>query len=324
MRSPHADLRTPDDLDGTMKSVGSRFCLSVPDHSWVAAFESLVELEVLVWDVEQPQPDDVIDLVLLPYGAVIEPLRSFDTSRIRVIQSQALGFDGVAEALPPGSVYANAVGVHEENTAELALALVLACQRRLDEFARQQLDGGWDRLWAFGLVDRRVVVLGAGGIGNEVVRRLAGFGCEIVQVARQPRAGADAVIHGVDELPELLPNADVVILALPLTPSTEELVDDAFLSLLPDQSLIVNVSRGRIVETDAVLRQEGRIRYATDVVDIEPVPPNHPLRFAPGVFLTPHVGGRSLAQRPRVERLVIRQIRRMQAGLEPDNVVLRT
>jgi phosphoglycerate dehydrogenase-like enzyme len=131
-------------------------------------------------------------------------------------------------------------------------------------------------------------------------------------------------VHGIDELPDLLPQAEIVILTLPGGEATQGLVDDAFLSALPDGALIVNVGRGTLVDTDALVDhvRRGRIRAALDVTDPEPLPEGHALWGLPGVLIAPHVGGASSAMRPRVAKLVRTQIERLAAGRPPLNVVL--
>jgi len=310
--------------------------VSVPDRSWLEPLAAIgPDLELVVWDPRTPQPDGRLDLVVWPYvldewpyPSGIESLADLDVSRIGVIQGQSLGFDGVADLLPPGGVFCNAVGVHEAPTAELAVTLLLASLRRLDAFGRQQAAGEWRKLpwpelWSSTLIDRRVMLLGVGGIGSQVARRLDGFGCELIRVGSRAREDERGVVHGVDELPRLLPSADAVVAAVPLTERTTGLIDDAFLAALPDDAVVVNVARGKVADTEAVLRAVPRIRYASDVFDPEPLPDGHPLWTAPNVVITPHVGGFTSAMRSRMLELVRRQIEALAAGKEPINVAVR-
>jgi phosphoglycerate dehydrogenase-like enzyme len=165
------------------------------------------------------------------------------------------------------------------------------------------------------------MLLGHGGIGSEVEQRLDGFGAELVRVASRPRQDERGAIHGTDELPALLPTVDVVVVAVPLSDATTGLIDDAFLAALPDDAVVVNVSRGKVADTDAVVRQAGRIRYATDVTDPEPLPADHPLWHTPGVLISPHVGGDTTAFLPRARALVAAQIERYAAGEPLANVI---
>ncbi|WP_394278508.1 NAD(P)-dependent oxidoreductase, partial [Microbacterium sp.] len=216
--------------------------------------------------------------------------------------------------------------VHETSTAELALALTLAAQRELPRFVRAQKTGDWAPVRAASLADRRVLVLGYGGVGKATAARLAPFEVEVVPVATHTREEDGVHVHGVDELPTLLPTVDIVILTLPGGAATRRIVDDAFLSALPDGALVVNVGRGSLVDTDALVAhlQRGRIRAALDVTDPEPLPKDHPLWTLDGVLIAPHVGGATTAMFPRVEKLVRRQIAHLRREEDVENVVLRT
>lgn len=297
--------------------------ISVPDQRWAQTLGDL-DAEVVVWDGTSEQPTGRLDLVLWPYLTDIGALSAIDVTRVGLIQGQSLGYDGVAQALPPGAVYANAVDVHESSTAELAMALLLSATRGVDGFVTAQSERRWAKHWTPGLIDRRVLLLGVGGIGREILARLSGFGATTVLVGSRARDEEWGHVHGVDELEDLLPDVDAVVIAVPLTSSTAGLVDAEFLARLPDGALVVNVARGQIVATEAVVAEHGRIAFAADVVDPEPLPPTHPLWTTPGVLITPHVGGMSSSMRSRVEKVVRRQVARLLAGEEPGDVVLRT
>lgn len=294
--------------------------VTVPDASWVESLGDIEGVDLTEWDFVSPQPERFVDLAVRPYSVAAAGLETLDATRLGVVQSQALGFDGVADTLPDGITYCNAVGVHEESTAELAVALLLASQREIDRYVRET--GQWNRRFTASLIDRRIMLLGYGGIGKELEKRLDGFGAELVRVASRRRDDEHGTIHGIDELASLLPTVDVVVLAVPLTADTTGLVDDAFLAALPEGAVVVNVSRGTVVDTDAVVRQGGRVRLAADVTDPEPLPPAHPLWTTPGVLISPHVGGMSSAMRPRIEAVDRRQIALLQAGDDLADVVI--
>jgi phosphoglycerate dehydrogenase-like enzyme len=152
-----------------------------------------------------------------------------------------------------------------------------------------------------------------------VEHRLAGFEVTLLRVARSSRDG----VAGLDELPDLLPQADVVVLTVPLSTQTRGMVDAAFLARMRDGALLVNVARGAVVDTDALLDElsTGRLQAALDVTDPEPLPADHPLWRAPGLLLTPHVGGNTSAFLPRALRLVREQLRRHVAGEPLANIV---
>ncbi|WP_332667864.1 NAD(P)-dependent oxidoreductase [Aeromicrobium sp.] len=291
--------------------------VTVPDNRWLERLADLDDRVALeVWNLTDAQPRGRIDLAVSPYRNSTDGIDRMDASRLGVLQLQTLGYDGVADILPAGITCCNAVGVHEGSTAELAVALLLASARGLDVYARER--GQWNRRWGTSVADRRIMLLGYGGIGVEVEKRLEGFEAELVRVAGHHRED----VHGSDELVDLLPTVDAVVVAVPLSESTVGLIDDAFLGALPDGAVVVNVSRGKVADTDAVVRQAGRIRYATDVTDPEPLPADHALWEVPGVLISPHVGGMSTAMQPRIDAVVRRQITNLLEGRGPDSVVI--
>jgi phosphoglycerate dehydrogenase-like enzyme len=281
-------------------------------------------VEVVVWAMDGPAPRERFDMVVPPYMSMARVLSRLEGVEVGLVQGQSIGYDGVADMLPDGLPFANAASVHETSTAELAVGLALAAQRHLDAFARDTAAGRWSPVFADSLADRRVLLLGYGGVGKAVAARLSGFEVRLTAVASRARDEDGMPVHGVDELPALLPQAEIVIVSLPGGESTRGIVDDAFLSALPDGALVVNVGRGTLIDTDALVdhARRGRIRAALDVTDPEPLPEGHPLWGLPGVLISPHVGGASTAMRPRIARLVRTQIERLAAGEPPINVVL--
>jgi phosphoglycerate dehydrogenase-like enzyme len=223
-------------------------------------------------------------------------------------------------------VFANAASVHETSTSEMTLALILASQRGIPDFVRAAEKGHWARAWHESLADRTVLLVGYGGVGKAIESKLLAFETTVVRVARTQRSDDRGIIHAFSELPSLLAHADIVVIVVPLTKETTHLVDDAFLSRMRDGALLVNVARGPVADTSALLAhaQTGRIRLALDVTDPEPLPEGHPLFALENVLISPHVGGATSAALPRIARLLQRQIARMQNGEEPLNVVLRT
>lgn len=232
--------------------------------------------------------------------------------KLRIVQTLTAGVDDVMPYRPPGVTVCNAAGVHDAATSELAVGLLIGAQRRLADLVRAQDRGEWDQQMAGAVADRHVLVVGAGHIGQAIQRRLAGFECEVTLVGRTAREG----VRALSELPELLPEADAVVLIVPITDETRGLVDARFLAQMKDGALLVNVARGPVVVTDDLLAEvsTGRLRAALDVTDPEPLPSDHPLWHAPGVVITPHVGGASDAMWPRSYRLVAEQLRRVAAG----------
>jgi phosphoglycerate dehydrogenase-like enzyme len=246
-------------------------------------------------------------------------------SSLEVVQTLTAGYDDVLPLLPAGVTLCNARGVHDASTAELAVGLMLAALRGIPDAVRAQDRGEWEHRFRPSLADRTVLIVGYGSIGAAVERRLAGFEVDVLRVASRPRTTEAGPVHGLDELPRLLPRADVVVLLVPLTEATRGLVDAAFLAALPDGALLVNVARGPVVDTDALLAElrSGRITAALDVTDPEPLPSGHPLWHAPGALITAHVGGDSTAFHPRAVRLVREQLDRWASGQPLEHVVAR-
>jgi phosphoglycerate dehydrogenase-like enzyme len=235
-----------------------------------------------------------------------------DMPRLHVVQTLTAGYEHVLPHLPPGVRLCNARGVHDASTAELALALMLASLRGIPDFVRGQDRSEWRHARHESLADRTVLIVGYGGIGEAIERRLAGFEVTVLRVARTAREG----VAPLEDLPDLLPRADVVVLCVPLTDQTRHLVDAGFLGLMRDGALLVNVSRGAVVDTGALLAElaTGRLRAALDVTDPEPPPADHPLWSVPGLLLSPHVGGNSTAFLPRAQGLIVDQLTRYAAG----------
>lgn len=300
--------------------------VSVPRAELARDLEPVPDgVEVIVWAMDAAAPRPRIDLVVPPYMSLDEALPRLAEVETSLIQGQSIGYEGVAESLPPGSVFANAATVHETSTAELAVALTLAVQRHLDVFAVNGRAGTWDPIFAQSLADRHVMLLGYGGIGKAVAARLAPFEVELVPVASRAREEDGIHVHGIDELADLLPTVDIVILSLPGGDATRHIIGEAELAALPDGALIVNVGRGPLIDTDALVRHasSGRIRAALDVTDPEPLPQDHALWNTPGVLISPHVGGASSAMHPRITALIRRQIAHLRSGEEPENIVIR-
>lgn len=258
----------------------------------------------------------------------VRPLAAMTS--LRVVQTLSAGIDHVTPglgAVPAGVALCNARGVHEASTAELTLALVLASLRGIPGFVQGQEKEEWRAGFYPALADKSVLIVGYGSIGAAIEDRLAPFECaRVTRVARSARTTERGPVHAFTELRALLPEADVVILSTPLTPDTHHLADAAFLARMKDGALLVNVARGPVVDTKALLTEldTRRITAALDVTDPEPLPDGHPLWHAPGVLISPHVGGSTSAFMPRARRLIADQVTRFAAGEALRNVVLTT
>ncbi|MFI6847919.1 2-hydroxyacid dehydrogenase [Kitasatospora sp. NBC_00085] len=288
------------------------------------------EVASVVWDGRGDGPPqrvlDEVEFFVIPYtctSAAVPLLARMP--RLRVVQSLSAGVEELLPVLPAGVVLCNARGVHDASTAELAVTLVLSSLRGVPGFVRAQDADAWEGGSFASLAGRTVLVVGHGSIGAAVEERLVPFECEVLRVARTARTAARGPVHALADLPDLLPRADVVVLTVPLTDGTRGLVDAAFLAAMKDGALLVNVARGAVVDTGALLAelQGGRLAAALDVTDPEPLPAGHPLWRAPNTLITPHVGGNSSAFLPRGLRLIRTQLERFLAGGPLENVVAR-
>jgi phosphoglycerate dehydrogenase-like enzyme len=275
-----------------------------------------------VWTGGEELPDsaDEVEVVVLPFW--VPPSRMAVLAklpRLKLIQLMSAGAENVVPFVPSGVTLCNARGVHDPAVAEWIVAVILAQVRQLPRFMAAQQAGTWDPARSEPLAGQTVLIVGYGSIGEAVERMLAPFEVTTERIARRSRPG----VMSIDDLPQALPRADIVILLVPVTPATAGLVDAKFLARMHDGALLVNAARGSIVDTAALLAElvSGRLRAALDVTDPEPLPDGHPLWSAPGLLLTPHVAGAMTTAGPRVMALVKDQLTRYAAAEPLLNVV---
>ncbi len=298
----------------------------VPYEEFVPDVEKLApDLDVAVYTGRGGSPADIaeVEFLVAPYATTAEALGVTERMPgLRVMQLLSAGYEHALPYLPRGVTLCNARGVHDASTAELAIALMLAALRRIPRFVRAQDKHSWEPSQFQALADKHVLILGYGSIGEAIDRRLRPFETTVTRVARTARRADD--VHGVDELPDLLPDADIVVVVTPLTPQTRGMVNASFLRRMKPNALLVNVARGGVVDTSALLAalEERRVCAALDVTDPEPLPHDHPLWDAPGVLISPHVGGNTSAFLPRARRLVRDQLDRYLKGDPLDNIVV--
>jgi phosphoglycerate dehydrogenase-like enzyme len=302
--------------------------VSFPDRDLLDRLSPLPEgIRGTVWDLKSDPVDAAladIDAVVLPYidaGAVLGSLSR--ASNLQLVQTQSTGYDGVPEAAGPAAAVATAAGVHAAATAELAVGLILAKLRGIDAAVRDQQTGSWRPQRRPSLADRRVLLLGVGGIGHEIAKRLAPFEVELTRVGSSARTDEHGEVHAAAELVSLAATHDVLVAVTPLSEATHRLVNAEVLAALPDGALVVNVGRGPVVDTEALTAEvlSGRLHCALDVVDPEPLPSDHPLWRSENALITPHVGGNASAFEPRIVKLLARQLEALAAGNRPANLV---
>ena len=275
-----------------------------------------------VWTGGEQLPDsaDEVEVLVWPFGVPKSRLPVLaKLPRLRLIQLMSAGAERIIPHVPAGVTLCNARGAHDPAVAEWIVAVILAQVRSLPAFLAAQQAGTWQFAETRPLAGQTVLIVGYGSIGEETERRLAPFGVTVERVARRARPG----VAGPDDLPALLPRADVVVLLVPVTSATAGLADAGFLGLMKQGALLVNAARGSIVDTAALLAElrSGRLRAALDVTDPEPLPAGHPLWSAPGLLITPHVAGATTQTIPRALVIVRDQLARYAAGEPLRNVI---
>jgi phosphoglycerate dehydrogenase-like enzyme len=275
-----------------------------------------------VWTGGEQLPDsaDEVEVVVLPFGVADAQMQGLaKLPRLRLIQLLSAGAERAIPFVPPGVTLANARGAHDPAVAEWIMAVILAQVRHLPKYMAAQQAGRWEHDAARPLGGQTILIVGYGSIGEVTERMLAPMQVNVRRIAKTAREG----VSSMDDLPAMLPNADIVVLLVPVTPATTKMVDEAFLARMKDGALLVNAARGPIVDTDALLAEltAGRLLAALDVTEPEPLPAGHPLWSAPGLLLTPHVGGATTDAMERALAIAKDQLARYAAGEPLINVV---
>ena len=239
--------------------------------------------------------------------------------KLKTLQMLNAGYDDALAYLRPGLRLCNARGVHDASTAELAVGLAIASRRGFPEFMREQIAGRWSHHRTSALSDSKIGIIGYGSIGKKIAKNLSGFEVSVTAFTQSGRDGSLTI----DQLDAHLPELDIIILILPLSDSSRHLFNAKRLAAMKDGALLINVARGPVVETDALVKElnSGRIFAALDVTDPEPLPAGHPLCSAKNLLLLPHVGGNSDAFEPRGRALVESQLQLLAAGAPLEHVV---
>ncbi|HLY41194.1 MAG TPA: 2-hydroxyacid dehydrogenase [Terracidiphilus sp.] len=261
---------------------------------------------------------------------------------VKLVLSLMAGTEWIPGTVGPHVTICNAHGAHNISTAEWTLAAILTMLKYFPFFLEVQRSGEWKRRFEASeyyaritgdsrphyppvmqeeLTGKTVLLVGHGAVGKEIERVLDPFHVNLLRMAR--RARTEPVVYPVSELERLLPEADIVILILPLTEESRGMIGTKQIELMRQGALLVNAARGPVVQTDALVEalNAGRIRAAVDVTDPEPLPAGHPLWKCPNLLLTPHVGGSSPQFGPRAVQTALGELRRYINGEPLKNVV---
>lgn len=259
------------------------------------------------------------DAVVWADAKAVDQLRSTldDGDHIRWVQLPFAGIENFVEHLDRDRIWTCGKGVYAEPVAEMALALGIAGLRNIGGYSRSS---EWSGPHGRNLLDGRVTILGGGGITESLVRLLRPWHCDITVVRNraEPMDGVDEVLEA-DRFADALPGADLVVLALALTPETEGMFSADEFGLMENHAWIVNVARGRHIVTDDLvdaLRNGVIGGAALDVTDPEPLPAGHPLWSLPNCIITPHVGNTPEMAKPLLAKRVTENVRRFARGVE--------
>jgi phosphoglycerate dehydrogenase-like enzyme len=278
---------------------------------------------------EQPTSAIEIDFWIAPLSAATARAQWPSLRGVKVVHSLYAGVDGLLKIVPRDVILCDARGVHDIPTAEWAVSAVLSMQKYLPFYLDLQRRHDWagreaaEEIYLLQtgkkggknlpalideVADATILIVGYGAIGQAIEVRLASFGPKFLRIARTERPG----VEPVSRLDDMLGDADIVVLTVPLTSETNGLFDERRLAKMKPGALLVNVARGAVVDTDALARalQEKRIRAAVDVVEPEPLPPEHSLWNAPNLLITPHVASDSARTLERAFKLAGEQVSR--------------
>jgi phosphoglycerate dehydrogenase-like enzyme len=282
-----------------------------------------------------------VDLWIIPFARKSAEEAFQHLRGVKVVQSMMAGVDWITPWLPKDVVLCDGRGLHDISASEWVMTAILTSLKRFPYYRDMQLRQEWKgqasvrdgymnvrgaqvgqyAVLGDDLADKTVLIIGYGSIGAAIEARLAPFGVKVLRLARTSRTEPE--VHAISELHKLLPQADIVVTIVPLTPETHGLIGAAELALMKPGALLVNAARGPVVVTDAltIALEEDRIHAVLDVTDPEPLPAGHPLWSAPNCMITPHVGGSTPEFIHRAFRFGAEQVRRFIAGEELKNIV---
>jgi phosphoglycerate dehydrogenase-like enzyme len=285
-----------------------------------ALFPAEVQLQTYHSETLAGRPTAAPTMLVVPLEGRAEFVAALPSlSRVILLQSLDAGVDWLVDQVPPGVVLANGAGLHDASVAEWVLAAVLFTLRRFDQALAHQQAHEWSRYQDERLEGKTTLIVGYGSIGRAVEARLQPFGARVLRVARSARPN----VFEPSDLARLVPEADIVVLTLPLTSETRGMFNAEILNDMRRGAVLVNASRGGIIVTaDLVdVLDKGHIRAVLDVTDPEPLPAGHRLWDSPNLLITPHLASQTIDLLDAGYRLVAEQTRRALRGDPLMNVV---
>ena len=248
---------------------------------------------------------------------VLEPTSAMQD--LKFIQLLLAGYEDAIPFMRDDLTLCNARGVHDFSTSELAVSLILAHYKDHREFAYSQSQGSWNHKTTGSTYGKEIAIIGAGSVAQRLKSMLAPFECKVTMFGQSARDGVEAI----STVQATVGKFDCVVLLVPLTASTRNLVDTAFLKAMKDGALLVNVARGPVVNTDALCAElaSKRLFAALDVTDPEPLTEGHLLWSYENCTVIPHVGGDSKAFEPQARAFLAEQFERIAQGKQPINII---
>jgi phosphoglycerate dehydrogenase-like enzyme len=272
-------------------------------------------------DLMNPLKLDAITVYIPKYIGGVESLKVMQRMpNLKLVQLLTAGYEDALRYLPKNVSLANARGVHDLSTAELALGLTLASQLGIISYSQAQQSQTWNDDVRGSIINSKIAIVGFGSIGQEIAKTFAPFTSKITGFTRTGSNGSKRI----DELDKNLGEFDIVILITPLTEETLGLFDARRIALMKPGALLVNMARGKVVVTQDLVSalNEGRIRAAVDVTDPEPLPAGHPLWSAKNLIISPHVGGNSTAFPSKAKLFISEQLENIATGSQLLNLVV--
>lgn len=273
-------------------------------------------------DLKNPEIASQISFFIPEYMGGTSSLKLMqEMPNLQYVQLLTAGYETALPYLPSGVALANARGVHDQSTAELALGLTLASRIGIIDYYEAKNQANWLTETRNSIIDSEVAIIGFGSIGQEIAKVFSPFTRNITGYTRSGSAGT----LNIAELDANLSNYDIVIIVTPLTDETRGFFNADRISLMKPGALLVNMARGPVVVTNDLITalNDHRIFAALDVTDPEPLPANHPLWKAKNLLISPHVGGNSTAFPRRAKKFISDQLTKLSNGQQLDNLIIK-
>ncbi|XCB29816.1 NAD(P)-dependent oxidoreductase [Arcanobacterium hippocoleae] len=264
------------------------------------------------WDLTGEAPHQA-DIVVTGHWSPKNAVAQAAAAGAKLLQISSIGFDALHPDVPSGLQVANAATVHETATSEAVLTALLAVIRDIPQLVRDMDSRKWNNFYSTGLADKKILLIGVGGVGQAVRRRLEPFEVELTFAASRERDEEYGHVYALDQVDQFLSEQDAVIVVIPANEQTNNFIDADFLSKMKDGAVLLNAGRGSLADMDALTAAGKRLKIVLDVANPEPLPAAHPI-WEVAALITAHNGGNTAAMHPRMKALLERQINHALSG----------